>query len=101
MRDLGAGSIRAAIGPSVCAACYAVPQAMADDVWSAVPSSEARSRDGGPAIDIAAGVAAQLADAGVDVVRRVGGCTREDPSLFSYRRDRVTGRMAALVWRAP
>ncbi len=37
---------------------------------------------------------AQLADAGVEVVRHVAGCTREDPSLFSYRRDRVTGRMA-------
>jgi YfiH family protein len=101
MRDCGAVSIRAALGPSICAACYPVPRPMADDVWSAVPSSEARSRDGEPAIDIAAGVTAQLAAEGIEVVRRVGGCTREDPSLFSYRRDRVTGRMGALVWRAP
>jgi YfiH family protein len=101
MREIGAASMRAALGPSICAACYEVPQPMADDVWSAVPSSEARSRDGAPAIDIAAGVTAQLAAEGVDVVRRVGGCTREDPSLFSYRRDGVTGRLGALVWRAP
>lgn len=101
MRELGAASIRAALGPSICAACYPVPQSMADDVWSVVPSSEARSRDGEPAVDIAAGVSAQLAAAGVEVVRRVGGCTREDPALFSYRRDGVTGRLAALVWRAP
>jgi copper oxidase (laccase) domain-containing protein len=40
-----------------------------------------------------------LAELGVDVVRRVGGCTREDPALFSYRRDRVTGRQAVIVWR--
>jgi YfiH family protein len=100
MREMGAVSMRAALGPSICPACYEVPQSMADDVWSAVPSSEARSRAGRPAIDIAAGVTAQLAAEGVDVVRRVGGCTREDPTLFSYRRDGVTGRMGALVWRA-
>ena len=99
LRDLGATSIQAVLGPSICGSCYEVPPVMADAVWSAAPASRARSREGRPAIDIAAGVAAQLADAGVEVVRRVAGCTREDPSLYSYRRDRVTGRMAAIVWR--
>lgn len=99
LRDLGAVAIRAALGPSICASCYEVPEAMAEAVWSAVPASRARSRDGRPAIDIAAGVVAQLARAGVEVARHVGGCTLEDPSLFSYRRDGLTGRMAAVVWR--
>lgn len=100
MRKLGASAVKAAIGPAICGACYEVPQAMADDVCAVVPQAAARSAAGGPALDIAAGVAAQLAALDVEVVRRVGGCTREDPSLFSYRRDKVTGRMAALVWSA-
>ncbi len=43
----------------------------------------------------------RLARAGVDRVHGGGLCTVSDPGrFFSYRRDRVTGRMAALVWRA-
>jgi YfiH family protein len=43
----------------------------------------------------------RLARAGVDRVHGGGLCTVSDPGrFFSYRRDKVTGRMAALVWRA-
>jgi YfiH family protein len=99
MRDQGAAEIVAAIGPTVCGACYPVPQAMADEVVAAVPAAVAQTPDGQPALDVAAGVIAQLGAAGVAVVRRVGGCTREDPMLYSYRRDRVTGRLGAVIWR--
>ena len=99
MREQGAAEIVAAIGPAVCGACYPVPQAMADEVVAAVPAAAAQTPDGRPALDVAAGVAAQLEAAGVAVVRRVGGCTREDPMLYSYRRDRVTGRLGAVIWR--
>jgi polyphenol oxidase len=101
LRAHGTTSIVAATGPSICGACYEVPQAMADEVSAVVPAAAARSRNGTPALDIGAGVAAQLAGCGVELVRRVGGCTREDPGLFSYRRDAVTGRQAALIWRTP
>lgn len=100
LRGLGAVSIRAALGPSICASCYEVSREMAEAVWRLVPASQARTHDGRFAIDIAAGVSAQLADEGVEVVRHVAGCTLEDPSLFSYRRDGVTGRMASIVWRS-
>jgi YfiH family protein len=41
-----------------------------------------------------------LAAAGVGQVTRADACTVEDPSaFFSFRRDGVTGRMAAAVWR--
>jgi len=101
MRDQGAGTIRAAVGPSICGSCYEVPRAMADEVIAVVPAAAARSHAGTPALDIGAGVVSQLAGHGVEVVRRVSGCTHEDPALFSYRRDGVTGRLGALVWRTP
>lgn len=99
MRDLGARSLRAAIGPTICGSCYEVPPDMAAAVVAVVPAAAARSRSGSAALDIRAGVLEQLARAGVRRVRLVGGCTFEDPETFSYRRDHVTGRMGALVWR--
>jgi copper oxidase (laccase) domain-containing protein len=42
----------------------------------------------------------RLARAGIERVHGGGLCTVSDPRrFFSYRRDKVTGRMAALVWR--
>lgn len=101
MRSRGAQALRAAIGPSICGSCYEVPQQLADEVIAAVPAAKATSRTGTAALDIGAGVAAQLTACDVEIVRRVGGCTREDPALFSFRRDGVTGRLGALVWRVP
>jgi YfiH family protein len=101
MRDNGARAIRAAVGPTVCGSCYEVPADMAAAVVAVVPAAFSRSRSGGPALDVRAGVIDQLRHAGVQVVRLVGGCTREDPTTFSYRRDNVTGRMGALIWRTP
>jgi len=98
MRDLGARSIRGAIGPTICGNCYEVPPDMAAAVVAVVPAAAARSRSGGAALDVRAGVLDQLARAGVRRVRLVGGCTFEDPDTFSYRRDHVTGRMGAVVW---
>ncbi len=96
LRDLGATSLQAVVGPSVCARCYEVPAALRDDVAEAVPVAASVSATGTPAIDVAAGVLQQLHDVGVPV-EVVRGCTVERPDLFSHRRDGVTGRFAGVV----
>jgi polyphenol oxidase len=98
LRALGAEDIEAWVGPHICGTCYEVPASMRDEVVSSVPEAWAQSRWGTPALDIGAGVTAQLARAGVRVVS-VGGCTYEDPRWPSFRRDgAASGRMAGVVW---
>lgn len=96
MRELGAGEVDAVVGPSVCGRCYEVPAAMREVAAAVQPVSAAVSWTGTPAIDVAAGVVAQLRDAGVSV-RWLPGCSRERDDLYSYRRDGRTGRFAAVV----
>lgn len=100
MTGLGArpGRVRAVIGPAVCGACYEVPAAMRDEVAALVPDSHATTAAGTPALDLGAGAARLLADAGVAVYRH-DRCTVEDRRLFSYRRDGRTGRFAGVVLR--
>ena len=92
--------MRAIIGPAICGRCYEVPAAMRDEVAAAVPGSPSASRDGRPAIDLRAGLRAQLAVAGVGAVDDDPRCTAECDDLFSYRRDGTTGRFAGLIWLA-
>lgn len=96
MREAGARSLHAAVGPSVCGRCYEVPADMRDAAAEVSPESCAVSWTGTPAIDVAAGVVAQLRANDVGV-QWVSGCTRESPQLFSYRRDGQTGRFAGIV----
>ncbi len=99
LRELGAGQITAWIGPHVCGACYEVPAELRAEVAAQVPSAYSTTSWGTPSLDLGAGVRAQLEDAGVADVRAVGGCTREDESWASYRRDGdAATRFAGLVW---
>jgi YfiH family protein len=102
MRGLGAGEVTAWIGPHVCGSCYEVPAGLQDEVGAVVPESVATTSWGTPALDLGAGVWAQLERAGVIVVD-VARCTRESPDLYSFRRDgEHAGRLAGLVrLRAP
>jgi YfiH family protein len=96
MRELGARELTAVVGPSICARCYEVPDDLRAAAAGVVPESSARSWTGTPAIDVAAGVVAQLSANDV-AVQWVPGCAREDQRLFSYRRDGRTGRYAGVV----
>jgi polyphenol oxidase len=88
----------ALLGPSACGQCYEVPDQMQADVQSRLPGSACRTRRGTAGLDLRAGLERQLAAAGVARVGVDPRCTIEDPALYSYRRDGVTGRLAALIW---
>ncbi len=97
LRPRGVGAITAAVGPAICGACYEVPDQMREEVTDVEPAAFATTSWGTPSLDLRAAVEAQLRAAGVDIVVRVGGCTREDSHLFSHRRDSVTGRFAGVI----
>ncbi|WP_414490339.1 peptidoglycan editing factor PgeF [Streptomyces halstedii] len=90
--------ITAHTGPSVCGRCYEVPEAMRAEVARTVPESWATTGWGTPAVDVVAGVHAQLEALGVRDRHSSPYCTRESGDHFSYRRDRTTGRLAGYVW---
>jgi YfiH family protein len=96
MTDLGARSISAAVGPSICGRCYEVPEAMREQAASVSPVAAAMSWQGTPAIDVAAAVVDQLQARSI-AVQWISGCSRESPELFSYRRRHRTGRYAGVV----
>ncbi|MEU1366143.1 peptidoglycan editing factor PgeF [Streptomyces sp. NPDC005803] len=100
MVALGADPARivARTGPAVCGRCYEVPAGMRDEVAAVVPASWSETSWGTPAVDVTAGVHAQLADLGVTDRRASSFCTLESGDHFSYRRDRTTGRLAGYVW---
>jgi hypothetical protein len=100
LRTLGAGHVRAVIGPCISAARY---EFGADDLdVVAARYGEAvrgRTAEGRPALDLAAGVRAALHEAGVDQVSAVRGCTATDGSTwFSHRARQEPGRQGSFVW---
>jgi YfiH family protein len=100
MTDLGAEPSRivARTGPTVCGRCYEVPDAMRAEVSAVEPAAYAETSWGTPAVDVTAGVNAQLDRLGVRDREQSPVCTLESRDHFSYRRDRTTGRLAGYVW---
>ncbi|MET9680818.1 peptidoglycan editing factor PgeF [Streptomyces coeruleorubidus] len=100
MTDLGADPSRivARTGPTVCGRCYEVPEAMRAEVAAIEPAAYAETSWGTPAVDVSAGVHAQLERLGVCDRAQSPVCTLESEDHFSYRRDRTTGRLAGYVW---
>ncbi|WSY29950.1 peptidoglycan editing factor PgeF [Streptomyces sp. NBC_00887] len=100
MTALGAEPSRivARTGPAVCGRCYEVPAQMRAEVAQAVPASWSETGWGTPAVDVTAGVHAQLDALGVSDRHGSPHCTLESGDHFSYRRDRTTGRLAGYVW---
>jgi len=94
--------LRVAIGPSIGPCHYEVDEPVMARLrgwrwWEQVVTPNARGRW---QLDLREASRRQLVDAGVPVtqIETLDWCTFEHPELFySYRRDRTTGRMAALV----
>ncbi|WP_460490610.1 polyphenol oxidase family protein, partial [Corynebacterium nasicanis] len=98
MRDLGATSIQAVMGPAASGRHYEVPAEMAADVEKHLPGSRTRTEQGTAGIDVRAGLVRQLLGLGVTNIEADPRCTIEDADFFSYRREGTTGRQAGLVW---
>ncbi|WP_309080015.1 polyphenol oxidase family protein [Zhihengliuella sp.] len=99
--DADAGlEITAWIGPSICGACYEVPEAMARQAEAEQPGISATTSWGTASLDLPGAAAAQLRSGGVAVVPS-GICTLEDARFYSYRRDSRCGRFAGLAWMGP
>jgi polyphenol oxidase len=104
-RGLGAGAgLHAWVGPRVCGGCYEVPELLRLEVARVEPASWSTTTWGTPALDVAAGVLAQLGRLAVpvvdvaDVVGAARACTVESDDLYSYRRQGgQSGRLAGLV----
>ena len=104
MRGAGAGDIVAWLGPAIGPANFEV----GDDVLAAfigrypdalsafMPIAD---RPGKFLADIYCLARLALTSAGIEKISGGGLCTVEDSQRFySYRRDRITGRMASLIW---
>jgi YfiH family protein len=97
MREMGAQDISATIGPAICGSCYEVSADIHQEVISQFPSADARTASGSLALDLPKALYGVLQSVGVSINSSESRCTVEDPALFSYRRDGVTGRQAGLV----
>lgn len=103
LRLRGATTIEAWVGPRACGRCYELPEEMADAVAAVVPEARSTTSWGTPAIDVGAGVVAQLRGLGVSATD-LGAheCTIEDEQWYSYRRQgQDSGRFGAVAMIKP
>ena len=71
-----------------------------DEVVAVAPDAASVAAGGLPGLDLRAAVVSRLRTAGV-TPQLHGGCTQETPSLYSFRRDGVTGRHGGVVTLLP
>ena len=90
------------IGPSAFEVGVDVLEAFAARGDSRIGARFVPAQPGKWLADLAGLARDRLEAAGIERVSAADGCAYRDPSrFFSYRRDRVTGRMAAAVWIRP
>jgi YfiH family protein len=94
MRDLGASSFVANLGPAICSQCYEVTPDMYSEITLSHPATATH-----PALhslDLPGGAKAELLDLGATICTHEV-CTRENLDYFSYRRENITGRIAGVI----
>jgi hypothetical protein len=97
MRKVDSSPISAVIGPSICGRCYEVSPEIFAEVTQLFPRAAAETVQGTPSLDLSAALTFELEKIDIDVLT-IARCTVEDSSLYSYRRDGVTGRQAGVIW---
>ena len=97
MRELDSSPISAVMGPSICGRCYEVSPDIYTEVTHVFPRAASETSHGTPSLDLAAALSFELEKFHIDVLN-LARCTVEDLSLYSYRRDGVTGRQAGVIW---
>jgi purine-nucleoside/S-methyl-5'-thioadenosine phosphorylase / adenosine deaminase len=96
-----ADALLAYIGPGIGAQAYEVGEEVRGAFLRSDPGASAAfaPRPGGKHLaDLAMLARRRLAACGVRQVYGGGFCTASDRRFFSFRRDRITGRMAGLIW---
>lgn len=88
-------------GPAISAECYEVDDPVRSALGEALAATALRpsGRAGHWRLDLASAASWQLKQAGIRDFYGTGECTFQDEYRFySHRRDRVTGRMATMIW---
>ena len=102
LRALGADRLRHRLGPCICAAHYEFGVEDLDRLERRLgPSVRGRTESGEPALDLRAGVLAELARLGVVAApdSPPDSCTAGDPQRYwSWRARRDEARQAAVTW---
>ena len=100
MRAIGAGQVRALLGPCVHPGCYELGDPALGEVAAVLGRSVvSRTTGGAPALDVPAAVAASLGTVGVALDAGGATCTACTPdTAWSHRARAEAGRQAALAW---
>jgi YfiH family protein len=99
MRDLGAGRVRAALGPCIHPECYEFVAVELDRLAAALGEGvRGTTAAGRPAFDLPAAVASVLERAGAELVYVDPVCTACSPVHFSHRARGELERQAVAVW---
>ncbi|MFD2841211.1 peptidoglycan editing factor PgeF [Populibacterium corticicola] len=105
-------SIRAAVGPCICANCYEVPADMAQDFATITRTQVSLTKWGSVGVDLRAAAERQLRELGIGKILHISECTYEHAEhgrLFSHRwathnverTNGKSGRFAGVIMRTP
>jgi len=99
VRAMGSKTLIAWLGPAIGPRVYEVGDEVCAAFLPEEQSAFVATRPGHWLLDLYAVARQRLEASGVKHVHGGGFCTYSEPQrFFSYRRERATGRMAALVW---
>lgn len=102
MRTLGAGEVRAHLGPCIHAECYEFGEPELERLAARLgPDVRAETASGTPALDLPVAATLALREAGVADVEVDPTCTACSDRHWSHRARGDMARQAALVWLAP